>query len=83
MNKKSLLFHLENNDYFGTLATILDLLRQDARKHGSMKAHDKTLSEIVEQLVFLQGNYLVAKKVKAMNRSVAGNSEIIATNNHD
>jgi hypothetical protein len=32
MNEASLQLHIEENDYFGTLATVLDLVSQDLRK---------------------------------------------------
>jgi hypothetical protein len=34
MNEASLQFHIEENDYFGTLATVLDLVSQDLRNKG-------------------------------------------------
>ncbi len=34
MKKASLKFHIEKNDFFGTAATILDLVSQDLRKKG-------------------------------------------------
>jgi hypothetical protein len=32
MSKRRLKFHIQANDYFGTLATVLDLVRQDLRR---------------------------------------------------
>jgi hypothetical protein len=32
MDDVSLQFHIEENDYFGTLATVLDLVSQDLRR---------------------------------------------------
>ena len=34
MDETSLQFHIEANDYFGTLATVLDLVRQDLARRG-------------------------------------------------
>jgi hypothetical protein len=34
MDQKSLQFHIQQNDYFGTLATVLDLLSQDLANQG-------------------------------------------------
>jgi hypothetical protein len=31
MNEASLQFHIEKNDYFGTLATVLDLVSQEQK----------------------------------------------------
>ncbi len=37
MNEEaSLQFHIEENDYFGTLATVLDLVSQDLQKKGTV-----------------------------------------------
>lgn len=33
MTEESVQFHIRSNDYFGALATVLDLLRQDARRY--------------------------------------------------
>ena len=42
MNEDRIKFHIEVNDYFGTVATVLDLVAQDLRKHGRMR-HAETL----------------------------------------
>jgi hypothetical protein len=34
MKKASLQFHIQQNDYFGTLATVLDLVSQDLDRRG-------------------------------------------------
>ncbi len=43
MTEPSLQFHIEANDYFGTLATVLDLVSQDLRKKGH---HNNAESEL-------------------------------------
>jgi len=58
MQQKSLDFHIEQNDYFGTLATVLDLLGQDLRKHGHAR-HDKTLAGLRDELMYLQSSYRI------------------------
>ena len=35
MDEVSLQFHIKKNDYFGTLATVLDLISQNLRKKGT------------------------------------------------
>jgi hypothetical protein len=57
---RNLEFHIQGNDYFGTLATILDLLRQDI--NSSPKIFDDTLIHMVDDLIYLQANYLVIPK---------------------
>jgi hypothetical protein len=66
MNKeeiKSLEFHIKSNDYFGTLATILSLTRQNLEKNEHKKLNIKTLSKIEKDLLFLQKNYKIANKL--------------------
>ncbi len=56
---KGLEFHIQENDYFGTLATVLDLLRQDA---NLPEIHARTLIRMRDDLVYLQAHYLVIPK---------------------
>ena len=58
---KSLKFHIDNNDYFGTLATVLSLLEQDMRKNGVNKKHFSLLQRKVEELMYLQNNFKILK----------------------
>lgn len=65
MHKKQLEKHIEQNDYFGTLATVLNLARQTLEKdmRGPKKNwHIKLLQSLEEDLIFLQENYRIAKK---------------------
>jgi hypothetical protein len=41
MNKRSLRFHVRSNDLFGTVATVVDLVRQEAEKSGYRKVHSR------------------------------------------
>lgn len=61
MNTKNinLEFHIESDDYFGTLAAILDLFTQSVM--GSSDK-DKILKEKVKELMYLQNNYKIIKK---------------------
>lgn len=63
----SLLFHLEQEDYFGTLATILNLLRQSTTgKHKTVSSYrvinSLVLEKVVDDLLYLQKNYQIVKK---------------------
>ena len=60
MNEDKIKFHVEANDYFGTLATVLDLLGQDLRKHGRIR-HAETLLRMRNDLMYLQGGYRIEK----------------------
>jgi len=58
MEKPSLQFHIEANDYFGTLATVLDLVSQDLDRCG-YKPHAGTLSRLRDDLVYLQQSHCI------------------------
>jgi hypothetical protein len=60
MNEKSLQFHIEQNDSFGTLATVLDLVSQDLRKKGH-HGHAETLGRLRDRLMYLQQEYRIEK----------------------
>lgn len=59
---KNLNFHIESDDYFGTVATIINLILQDKRK--DKKYLLATLSRLKKDLMFLQKNYKIIKKDK-------------------
>ncbi len=60
MNEASLQFHIEQNDYFGTLATVLDLLSQDLARRRYHR-HAETLSRLRDDLVYLQHSRRIEK----------------------
>ena len=60
MNETSLQFHIESNDYFGTLATVLDLVSQDLRKKGHHR-NAETLLRQRDRLMYLQAEYRIEK----------------------
>ncbi|MBI3589115.1 MAG: hypothetical protein HY093_01730 [Candidatus Liptonbacteria bacterium] len=65
MHKKQLENHIINDDYFGTLATVLNLARQTLEKdmRGPKKNwHIKLLQSLEEDLMYLQQNYKITKK---------------------
>ncbi len=53
-NRKPILRHIEASDYFGTLATILDLLRQRMEQKGLGRKNSLLLEDLREELVYLQ-----------------------------
>jgi len=55
MPPASLQFHVEQNDYFGTLATVLDQIAQDLRKDGNTR-HATTLRRLRDDLLVLQSH---------------------------
>lgn len=62
MKNKKIDSHVIAGDYFGTLATILDLLRQDVETNGWRRLHEDTLVQLRDDLVYLQGNYTIQGK---------------------
>lgn len=56
-------FHITSNDYFGTLATIISLIRQNIEKKEGYKLNIETLNKIEKDLMFLQNNYKIVKKI--------------------
>ena len=60
MDRESLQFHIEQNDYFGTLATVLDLVSQDLQRGGRHR-HAKTLANLCDDLIRLQQEYRIER----------------------
>ena len=55
---KKLKYHIQTGDYFGTLATVLDLMNQTSEKTS------KKVQEIKKDLLLLQKNYKIVRKIK-------------------
>lgn len=67
--RASLLFHLEANDYFGTLATILSLFRQELAKPSAshttfLPLATQALETLEDDLLLLQRDYAIVKNKK-------------------
>jgi len=60
--RRGLEFHIEINDYFGTLATVLDLSRQTLGNTAREREIAGYLEKSVDDLVYLQENYRITKK---------------------
>ncbi len=59
---RNLKFHIKSEDYLGTLATILDLFRQDVLEKKFIFDKDELLKEMIKDLIYLQKNYKLNKK---------------------
>ena len=59
---QKLKFHIKSEDYFGTLATVLDLFRLDVFEKKFIFDKNKMLKGIIKDLVYLQDNYKIIKK---------------------
>lgn len=62
MSKKSLEFHIKSGDYFGTLATVIDLVKQQIFKDSSRDKNKKIIENKVAELMYLQNNFDIIKK---------------------
>jgi hypothetical protein len=62
MSRKSLEFHIKSGDYFGTLATVIDLIKQQIFKDNSRDKNKKIIEDKVAELIYLQNNYDIVKK---------------------
>ena len=58
---KSIENHVVYDDYFCTLATVLDLLRQDMGS-GVKRAHKELLGHLRDDLIHLQEHYKIEPK---------------------
>jgi len=67
-------FHIKNDDYFGTIATILSLIKQEIKKNGPAQsaALNKTLNNLEKDLLFLQKNYQISPRTKNKNKTPNG-----------
>ena len=67
-------FHISQDDYFGTIATILSLLRQAAEKNPETINPDfyKAFENLEKDLVWLQKNYQIKPRIKKKNKTPKG-----------
>jgi hypothetical protein len=61
-DKENVKFHVESGDYFSTLATIVDLVRQGAMKQGLSKDYEEILLTTKDNLLFLQDTYKIVQR---------------------
>ena len=61
MSLKSVKFHIENNDYFGTVATTLSIVRQNIDNVNCQKEDIKALNNIEKDLLYLQKKFTIQK----------------------
>lgn len=60
--RRSIEGHIRHDDYFGTLAAILDLLRQDMEKSGGKPARRELLLHVRDDLLYLQDTYQIHQR---------------------
>ena len=62
VRRKSIENHLKGDqDYFGTLAAILDLMRQDIGRNAGQK-NSELLERLRDDLMYLQDSYRITPK---------------------
>ena len=61
---KRIEFNIKSGDYFGTFAVVLDLLKQTIERDGYKKENNKTLENVVEDLLYLHKHYKIVRKPK-------------------
>ncbi len=73
-DKASVKFHVENDDYFGTIAAVLSLIKQQIKKDDCANAAtlNKILKNLEKELMFLQKNYQINPKIKNKNKIPKG-----------
>lgn len=72
-DEDSVKFHVKSDDYFGTIATVLSLLKQQIKKDGVKNAAlEKTFKNLEKDLLFLQKNYQINPKIKNKNKIPKG-----------
>lgn len=70
-------FHVANDDYFGTMATVLSLLKQQLKKNGlkNYVALQETFSNLENDLLFLQKNYQINSRTQSKPKTKNKNSK--------
>jgi len=70
-------FHVNNDDYFGSMATILSLLRQQLQKNNSKNCAEleKTFTNLENDLLFLQKNYEIKMRTQRSPRTKNKNNK--------
>lgn len=59
-DKETVNFHVQKNDYFGTLATIIKLINQDNILEDKVELK-KILKKLEKDLIYLQKNFIIKK----------------------
>jgi hypothetical protein len=74
----SVKFHVNNDDYFGTAATLVHLLREQLAEQikkasaGEKDLINKAFKNLEQDLILLQKNYHIKTKKKANHKTAKG-----------
>ncbi|NCN22031.1 hypothetical protein GW758_00600 [Candidatus Falkowbacteria bacterium] len=76
-DEASVKYHVEKDDYFGTIATIISLIFQklkndEIKENGEKEKKQllKTLKNLEQDLIFLQNNYQIYIKPRIKNKKI-------------
>ncbi len=61
-DRDNLLFHIKENDYFGTLATVLSLMKERLNDKKFSKWRTETLKKETDNLMYLQRSHKIVPK---------------------
>ncbi len=75
-DEKSVKYHVSQDDYFGTVATILELLKSSISKDSpeNRTVLLETISNLKNDLAYLQNNYQIKPKTK--NKKIKPNGRL-------
>ncbi len=73
-DEDSVKFHVASNDYFGTVAAVLSLIKEQIKKDSRPDAAilDKILKNLESDLMLLQKNYHISPNSKKKNKIPKG-----------
>lgn len=73
-DEASVKFHVKSDDYFGTIATIINLLRQEFEKNdrNHTAVLNKLLKNLEKDLLILQKDYQIKARFKNKNKTPKG-----------
>lgn len=73
-DEASVKFHVENDDYFGTIAAVLSLIKQQIKKDNCPNAAtlNKILKNLEKDSMYLQKNYQINPKMRNKNKIPKG-----------
>ncbi|MFA6994872.1 MAG: hypothetical protein WC249_00470 [Patescibacteria group bacterium] len=76
-DESSTKFHVANNDYFGTIATVLSLLKQQITKNDTENYDllQKTFLNLENDFLFLQNNYQINNRTQSRPKTKNKNNK--------
>lgn len=61
-HEEAIEFHIKAGDYFGTLATIISLLKENIEQEGYTEENGRVLKRLEHRFMYLQDNYTIIRK---------------------